>query len=96
MVDATDRIEGTGLLYSPRSGVSWTGQYRVAARVRRNTSAHRSYGAFLTDTDFDIGFLDEFIAGSDFLLKLEDGRTVKVKVGGMGYRKLVLFGARMQ
>jgi len=34
--------------------------------------------------------------GADLLLRLEDGRTVKVKVGGMGYRKLVLFGARMQ
>ncbi len=96
MAIATDRIEGTGLLYSPSSGVSWTGRYRVAARVRRNVSTHLSYGAFLTDTDVDIGFLDEFIAGSDFVLKLEDGRTVKVKVGGMGYRKLVLFGARMQ
>lgn len=96
MADATDRIEGSGLLYSPSSGASWTGRYRVAAGIRRNVSDHRSYGAFLTDTDVDIGFLDEFIAGSDFLLKLEDGRTVKVKIGGMGYRKLVLFGARMQ
>lgn len=95
MAAEQDRIEGTGLLYSPRSGVTWSGRYRVAARIRRGTSA-QAYGAFLTDTDVDIGFLDEFIAGSDFLLKLEDGRTVKVKVGGMGYRKLVLFGARMQ
>ncbi|TSD87533.1 hypothetical protein FFK22_016955 [Mycobacterium sp. KBS0706] len=91
-----DRIEGTGVLYSPRSGTSWTGRYRVASRIRRNASAHRPYGAFLTDTDVDIGYLDEFIAGADLLLQLEDGRTVKVKVGGMGYRKLGLFGARMQ
>jgi hypothetical protein len=25
------RIEGTGLLHSPRSGVTWSGRYRVAA-----------------------------------------------------------------
>ncbi|MGK9169234.1 hypothetical protein KXR53_23170 [Inquilinus limosus] len=91
-----DRIEGAGLLYSPRSGASWTGRYRVAARVRRNAAGHRPCGAFLTDRDIDITFIDEFIAGSDLLLRLEDGRTVKVKVGGMGNRKLVLFGARMQ
>lgn len=95
MATEQSRIEGTGLLYSPRSGVTWSGRYRVAARIRRNASAHRAYGAFLTDTDV-VGLLDEFIAGSDFLLKLEDGRTVKVKVGGMGYRKLVLFGAQVQ
>ncbi|MGL4962830.1 MAG: hypothetical protein ACRC67_16480 [Inquilinus sp.] len=96
MASAADRIEGTGLLYSPLSGARWTGRYRVAARVHRSASAHRPYGAFLTDSDIDIGNLDEFIAGTDLLLQLEDGRTVKVKIGGMGYRKLVLFGARMQ
>ncbi len=92
---ADGRIEGTGLLYSPGSGAKWTGRYRVAARVPRKPSAHQTYGAFLTDTDVPVEFLDEFIAGADLLLEFEDGRTVKVKVGGMGYRKLVLFGARI-
>lgn len=96
MASEGDRIEGTGLLYSPLSGAIWTGRYRVVARVRRNAPAHRPYGAFLTDADVDIGHLDEFISGADLVLQLEDGRTVKVKIGGMGHRKLVLFGARMQ
>jgi hypothetical protein len=36
------------------------------------------------------------MAGAELMLTLEDGRTVSVKVGGLGSRRLVLIGARIQ
>jgi len=88
-------VEGTGMLSSSRFGVRWTGRYRVAARAAPKAS-HRTYGAFFADDEIDLRFLDAFMAGADLVLTLEDGRNVQVKVEGLGGRKLVLIGARIQ
>jgi hypothetical protein len=95
MLRQNSSIEGFGTLSSSRFGVRWTGRYRVAATPTRN-APHRTYGAFETDDEIDLRFLDAFIAGADLMLTLEDGRTVTVKVGGLGSRRLVLIGATRQ
>jgi hypothetical protein len=88
------RIEGKGTLSNVRLGLKWSGRYRVAARAPRTAAPHRTYGTFLTDEDVDIRLLDDFIAGVELQLTMEDGRAVAVKVGGIGERKLVLVGVR--
>jgi len=95
MARARGFVEGVGMLSSAHFGVHWTGRYRVAPRPAPR-APHRTYGAFFADDEIDLRFLDAFMAGADLMLTLDDGRTVQVKVGGLGSRKLVLIGARMQ
>ncbi len=86
-----------GLACSPALASGCAGQGVTVSRPDRHRERPIApHGAFFADDEIDLRFLDAFMAGADLMLTLGDGRTVQVKVGGLGSRKLVLIGARMQ